>query len=56
MRSLNGCRVTDTILQSVENVGVFRLALKAVKLWVRREDTDARSSALVTFDCSTAAG
>lgn len=28
VRSLNGCRVTDTILRSVPNVPAFRLALK----------------------------
>mmetsp|Transcript_2836 Transcript_2836/g.7407 ORF Transcript_2836/g.7407 Transcript_2836/m.7407 type:complete len:812 (+) Transcript_2836:78-2513(+) len=36
VRSLNGCRVTDTILRSVPDVSTFRLALKAVKLWAEK--------------------
>ncbi|KXZ51558.1 hypothetical protein GPECTOR_12g521 [Gonium pectorale] len=33
VRSLNGCRVTDTILRLVPRQDVFRLALRAVKHW-----------------------
>ena len=36
VRSLNGCRVTDTILQEVKNVDSFRVALRALKFWAQK--------------------
>lgn len=36
LRCLNGTRVTDEILQLVPRVGVFRTALRGIKLWAQR--------------------
>jgi poly(A) polymerase len=37
LRSINGVRVTDEILQLVPNTKAFRQALRAVKLWAQRK-------------------
>ncbi|KAI8878109.1 polymerase [Backusella circina FSU 941] len=36
IRSLNGSRVTDEILRLVPSVPVFRMALRAIKLWAKK--------------------
>ncbi|KFM27292.1 Poly(A) polymerase [Auxenochlorella protothecoides] len=36
VRSLNGCRVTDTVLREVPDPAAFRAALRLLKLWAAR--------------------
>eukprot|EP01041_Mallomonas_annulata_P000379 gene379-692_t len=36
IRSLNGCRVAEILLQLIPKVNTFRMTLRAIKLWARR--------------------
>jgi len=39
VRSVNGCRVTDSLLGLVPNKDTFRLVVRCLKLWAKRECT-----------------
>lgn len=54
LRSINGVRVTDEILQLVPNTKAFRHALRAVKLWANREQLAIPSSSMDTNQNSRA--
>lgn len=49
VRSLNGTRVTDEILELVPQQKTFRLALRAIKLWAQRECLFESHPALTDF-------
>ena len=36
IRSLNGTRVADAILQNIPNMVTFKMALRFIKYWIKR--------------------